>query len=246
MKSLGYRKRREIDMCCEKCCSHEASCIASVPVFNGMSNDDLQVLQKVTKSRRFQKGEYIFQEGERSEGLFVVNEGLIKLTKLSAEGKEQIVRLLFPGEFFGLFSLLRNENHYVNAEAVGQTVICSIDKKDFLVTMEANSDLSFQFLIALSDRLYEADESVGFLSLLEVEQRLARALILFHDKMNAQNGTFTLPISKKDLASFIGTTPESVSRKLLIFISQKLIRMDGRRQIKILELDQLKQLAEIN
>jgi CRP-like cAMP-binding protein len=233
-------------MCCDHCCSHESSCITSVPVFKGMKEYDLQVLQKVTRSRDFQKGEFIFREGENSETLFVVNQGLIKLTKMSVEGKEQIVRLLFPGDFFGLFSLLRAEKHYMNAEAVGQTVICSIDKKDFLKTMEANADLSYRFLLAVNDRLYEADESVGFLGLMEVEQRLARALILFHEKGKAINGTFTLPISKKDLASFIGTTPESVSRKLLTFISQKLIQMDGRRQIQILELDKLKQIAEMN
>jgi len=235
-------------MGCDHCCSHQSSCITSVPVFKGMKEADLQLLQKVTRSRHFLKGEFIFREGERSETLFVVNEGLIKLTKMSTEGKEHIVRLLFPGDFFGLFSLLKSEKHYVNAEAIGgsPTVICYIEKKDFLKTMENNADLSFRFLLTVNDRLYEADESVGFLSLMEVEQRLARALILFHDKLNARNGTFTLPITKKDLASYIGTTPESVSRKLLAFMSQKLIAMDGRRKIQILELDQLKQMAEMN
>lgn len=230
-------------MCYQHCCSHESSCITSVPVFKGMNESEIHLLQKVTRSREFQKGKFIFREGEHSETLFIVNEGLIKLTKTSAEGKEQIIRLLFPGDFFGLFALLKDEKHYVNAEALGKTVICSIDKKDFLKTMESNSEMSYRFLLALSDRLYEADESVGFLGLMEVEQRLARALLLFHDKMNAQNGTFSLPISKKDLASFIGSTPESVSRKLLSFMSQKLIDMDGRRQIQILEFNQLKQLA---
>jgi len=235
-------------MGCDHCCSHQSSCITSVPVFKGMKEADLQLLQKVTRSRHFLKGEFIFREGERSETLFVVNEGLIKLTKMSTEGKEHIVRLLFPGDFFGLFSLLKSEKHYVNAEAIGgsPTVICYIEKKDFLKTMENNADLSFRFLLTVNDRLYEADESVGFLSLMEVEQRLARALILFHDKLNARNGTFTLPITKKDLASYIGTTPESVSRKLLAFMSQKLIAMDGRRNIQILELGQLKQMAEMN
>ncbi|MDP4083373.1 MAG: Crp/Fnr family transcriptional regulator [Bacillota bacterium] len=231
--------------CCEHC-SHESSCITSVPVFKGMNDSDLSALQKVTRSREFQKGELIFRDGERSETLFVVKEGLIKLTKTSAEGKEQIVRLLFPGDFFGLFALLRNEKHYVNAEALGKTVICSIDKKDFLKTMESNSDMSFRFLLALNDRLYEADESVSFLGLMEVEQRLARALLLFYDKTKAKNGSFALPISKKDLASFIGTTPESISRKLLSFMSQNLIEMDGRRQIKILELEKLKLLAGLD
>ena len=234
-------------MCCDQCCTHESSCIASVPVFKGMNEADLQHLQKVTRSKRLDKGEFIFQEGERSEMLFVVKEGLIKLTKISPEGKEQIVRLLFPGDFFGLFSLLKNEKHYMNAEAVGSTaVICYIEKKDFLNTMENNAGLSYRFLLAVNDRLYEADESVGFLSLMEVEQRLARALILFHDKVNAVNGTFNLPITKKDLASYIGTTPESVSRKLLSFMSKKLISMNGRRQIQILELDKLRTLSGIS
>ncbi|WML42936.1 Crp/Fnr family transcriptional regulator [Neobacillus sp. PS3-40] len=232
-------------MQCEHCCSSESSCITSVPVFKGMNEIDLQLLQKVTRSHDFQKGEFIFRDGERSETLFVVKEGLIKLTKMSAEGKEQIVRVLFPGDFFGLFALLRNEKHYANAEALGKTVICSIDKKDFLKMMESHSEMSFRFLLAVNDRLYEADESVGFLGLMEVEQRLARALLLFHDKMKAQKGEFTLPISKKDLASFIGTTPETISRKLLSFMSQKLINTDGRRNIKILEFDRLKLLADV-
>ncbi|MDF2856878.1 MAG: transcriptional regulator [Neobacillus sp.] len=228
--------------CCEHC-TYESSCITTVPVFKGLHEDDIQQIRKVTHSRSYPKGTFIFREGEQSETLFVVNEGLIKLTKTSAEGKEQIVRLLFPGDFFGLISLLRNEKQNVNAETIGKTVICSIDKKDFLKTMESNAEMSFRFLLAMNDRLYEADESVSFLGLMEVEQRLARALILFHGKMKAQNGKFTLPITKRDLASYIGTTPESVSRKLLSFISQQLIRIDGQRQIQILEMDQLKEIS---
>ncbi|WP_066393442.1 Crp/Fnr family transcriptional regulator [Neobacillus mesonae] len=233
-------------MDCTHNCSHESSCLVSVPVFKGLNENDREALQRVTRSRTFLKGEFIFHEGEQSETLFVVNEGLIKLTKMSAEGKEQIVRLLFPGDFFGLFSLLKNEKHYVNAEAVGNTVICYLEKKDFLKIMESNADLSYRFLLAMNDRLYEADESVSLLSLMDVEQRLSRTLVLFHDKMNAGDSTFTLPITKKDLASYIGTTPESISRKLLAFMSQGLIEMDGRRTIHFLKLAELKQLAGLD
>jgi CRP-like cAMP-binding protein len=231
-------------VCCEHC-SHESSCLTNVPVFKGLNEDDSQQLRMVTHSRLAQKGEYIFREGERSNTLFVVKEGLIKLTKTSADGKEQIVRLLFPGDFFGLFSLLRDEKHYISAETIQQTEICSIEKQDFLKVMEGNSDMAFRFLVAMNDRLYEADESMGNLSLMEVEQRLAKALLLFHEKMKIKNEPFTLPITKKDLASFIGTTPESVSRKLLTFMSQNIIHMEGQRQIQILEMDQLKEIAEI-
>ncbi|MGG5252291.1 Crp/Fnr family transcriptional regulator [Neobacillus sp. SM06] len=109
--------------------------------------------------------------------------------------------------------------------------------------MTKNAEMSFRFVVALNDRLYEADESVGYLSLMDVEKRLARALLLFHKKMNAGSNAFSLPISKKDLASFIGTSPETVSRKLLSFASQKIIELHGQRLIKILELVRLKQVA---
>jgi CRP-like cAMP-binding protein len=231
-------------VCCEHC-SHESSCLTTVPVFKGLNKEDIKQLRKVTHSRMAQKGEYIFREGERSSTLFVIKDGLVKLTKTSPDGKEQIVRLLFPGDFFGLFSLLRDEKHYLNAETIQQTEICSIEKKDFLKVMEGNSDMAFRFLVAMNDRLYEADESVGNLSLMEVEQRLAKALLLFHEKLKIKNEPFMLPITKKDLASFIGTTPESVSRKLLTFMSQHIIHMEGQRVIQILELDQLKGIAEL-
>lgn len=230
-------------MCCKHECSEKGSCLHKVPVFEGMNQLESELLQKVTHSREFKKGELIFRDGETSETLFVVNSGLIGLTKISAEGKEQIVRILFPGDFFGLFALLRNEKHYVNAVALGKTTICFIHKQDFLMTMERNSDMSFRFLLALNDRLQEADESVSFMGLMEVEQRLSRALLLFHDKMNAEDGKFTLPISKKDLASFVGTTPETISRKLVSFVSQNIIKMDGQRFIQIVDYQELTKLA---
>lgn len=84
--------------CCEHC-TYESSCITTVPVFKGLHEGDIQQIRNVTHSRSYPKRTFIFREGEQSETLFVVNEGLIKLTKTSAEGKEQIVRLLFPGDF---------------------------------------------------------------------------------------------------------------------------------------------------
>lgn len=230
-------------MACNHYCSQQSPCITTVPVFKGLDDSELLMLQNVTRSRSFQKGEFIFREGEQSETLLIVNEGLIKLTKNSPDGKEQIIRLLFPGDFFGLFALLRDEKHYMNAEALGKTVICYIDKKDFLQTMAKNADMALRLVVALNDRLYEADESVGFLSLMNVEERLARSLILFYEKMQAYHGAFSLPITKKDLASFIGTTPETVSRKLLSFVSKNMISLIGQRQIEILDMEKLKQIA---
>lgn len=225
------------------CCSHEASCITMVPVFRGLGEVELQRLQKQLVSHHYQKGEFIFQEGEQSRALLIVNEGLVKLSKISLDGKEQIVRLLFPGDFFGLFALLHAEKHYLHAVALEQTAICSIDKEDFLHTMEESAAMSFRFVSALNERLHEADESLSYFGLMEVEARIAAALLLFHTKMSAGDDFFTLPISKRELASFIGTTPETVSRKLVSFSDKKVLEMRGQRQIRIIDYAKLTHIS---
>jgi CRP-like cAMP-binding protein len=78
---------------------------------------------------------------------------------------------------------------------------------------------------------------------MEVEQRLARAILLFYGKIHPQSGQFNLPVTKKDMASLIGTTPETLSRRLVSFVTQNIISMNGRREIQILEHEKLKKLA---
>jgi CRP/FNR family transcriptional regulator len=207
-----------------------------------MEHEELETIQSVTKSSCYKKGDYIFREGERSETLFIVHEGLIKLSKLNDEGKEQIIRLLFPGDFFGQFALLQNSNHYANAEALEQTTICSIEKAGFLDTLGKNPTMALHFINALNNRLFLADEWMSLLSLMEVEKRLARVILLFIEKVEVKNNEFLLPISKKDLASLIGTTPETLSRKLLSFAEQKIIAVKQRR-VQVVDIQKLKQLA---
>lgn len=230
-------------MCCKQNCNHDSSCFSLVPVFQGMNKEELRTIQAVIKSSVYKKGDYIFREGERSESLFVVRKGLIKLTKLNDEGREQIIRLLFPGDFLGQFALLQNSNHYANAEALEQTTICSIEKHAFLTTLENNPTMALHFINALNNSLFFADEWMSLLSLMEVEKRLARVILLFIEKGKILDNQFTLPISKKDLASLIGTTPETLSRKLLLFVEQGLIAVKQRREIQVINLSKLQQLA---
>lgn len=231
-------------MCCtQKNCVHQSSCLRLVPVFQGMDHEELATIKSVTNSNYYKKGDYIFREGERSDTLFVVHEGLIKISKVNDEGKEQIIRLLFPGDFFGQFALLQNSDHYANAEALAQTTICSIEKSAFLDTLGKNPTMALHFINALNNRLFLADEWMSLLSLMEVEKRVARVILLLFGKVEVRNNEFILPITKKDLASLIGTTPETLSRKLLSFVEQKIIAVKQRRVIQVLNLDTLKELA---
>ncbi|MFT4414477.1 Crp/Fnr family transcriptional regulator [Fredinandcohnia humi] len=223
---------------------HDPSYISLVPIFQGLNDEEIELLQTVTHIKKVKKDEVIFSEGEPSETLYIIIQGLIKITKVAEDGKEQIVRLLFPDDFFGQSALLQTENHYANAVAINETVIYTIQKQDFLNTLERNHKLALRFMRALHERIYQADEWMSLLSLMEVEQRLASVLLLFNDRMQSQNGRFTLPISKKLLAALIGTTPETISRKLVKFVSEKLILLNGQRDIHILDMDGLKRKAK--
>ncbi|HLO13108.1 MAG TPA: Crp/Fnr family transcriptional regulator [Pseudoneobacillus sp.] len=228
-------------MCCEK--HHQGgSCVRTVPVFKGLTNEEVQELTEVVKSQTYTKGEFIFREGELSDALVVVHKGTIKVSKVSDEGKEQILHILFPGDFFGQYALLDNKMHYADAEVLEETTVCLLHKNDFKVILERNPAMAMNFMLALSELLQMADEWIGTISLLEVERRLAKALLVFYEKENGEE-FFQLPVPKKDFASLIGATPETLSRKLVQLQSNDVLELDGRRGIRILNLEKLKELA---
>lgn len=224
-------------------CPHsEQTCLHKVPIFESLTESELDAMACLVQSKRYEKGDFIFREGEKSQSLFVVNEGHVKLSKLTDSGKEQITRFLFPGDFFGQFALLQDKTHYANAEVLDSAVICFIRKKDFQAMLETNAKMAYRFLLAVSERLQQADEWMGTISLLEVGRRLAKVLLLF-DERSQRPAPFQLPVPKKELAAWIGTTPETLSRKLSQFQEQGLIAHDGKK-LHILEPLRLKRYAE--
>jgi CRP-like cAMP-binding protein len=225
--------------CEHNSCNH--FCVHHVPIFNDLTSDDIQLVTSAIQSKRYGKGEYIFREGESSNKLYIVNEGVIKIAKLSDQGKQQIIRFLFPGDFFGLFALLQQKQHYADAEVLDDAIICVIEKQHLTSIMERNPRMAYQFLVAVSERLGQADEWLGTISLMETEQRLAKLLMLFYDKNN-NKPDIQLPVQKKELASLLGTTPETLSRKLTLFEDQGLIKV-ARSYIHILQPRLLQSLA---
>lgn len=230
-------------MSCNHSTCHEDSCIQHVPIFEGLSEQEKCQLHHVIQSRPYQKREVIFQEGDISDTLYIIHTGIVKISKYTETGKEQIIRFLFPGDFFGQFSLLLDKTHYANAEVLEHAQICSIYKKDFLHVIEHNPNMAYRFLIAVSERLQQTDDWVGTISLMEVERRLAKTLLLFNRNQHENSDTLKLPIAKKELAALIGTTPETLSRKLTSLEAQGILSLVQTKQIKILNFRALEELA---
>ncbi|MGC5325986.1 Crp/Fnr family transcriptional regulator [Brevibacillus sp. SYSU BS000544] len=230
-------------MCKEKSeCSHHHSCIRRVPIFQNLTDQEIELLQSVTHSRGYERGDFVFREAEQSESLFVLNQGLIKLSKVADNGKEHIIRFLFPGDFFGQFALLQDKKHYANAEIIEPAVVCRIHRDDFKPLMEQNPAMTYRFLLAMSELLQQADEWAGALHLYEVERRLAKLLFYLQSKDSTVDNQFRLPAAKKELALIIGTTPETLSRKLAQFESQGILSVN-KRIVRILDQETLSQLA---
>lgn len=218
------------------------SCLAHVPVFTGLRSSEVELLHSVMQTAQYRKGELIFREGDRSESLYVVNRGIIKLTKLEDNGKEHIIRLLFPGDFFGQFALLQEKPHYASAYAADTTGVCRIHRGDFLDILRRDPDTSARFMTALSTQLEEADAWAAVLTLLEADRRLAKMLLYFRQKAAPTSSAFTLPVSKKELAGLIGATPETLSRKLRQ-LSEGGVLSVARRELRLLDEPALHRLA---
>lgn len=227
-------------MICSSCAS--GSCVRRVPVFKGLSDIEINQIENLVESMPYNKGQFVFREGEKSDALFVLNDGLIKLTQSSNVGKEHILRFLFPGDYFGQFALLQNKNNYVNAEVIEPSTVCLLHRKDFIPLLEKNTTLAYNFLLSMSEQLHHAEDWAAALHMLEVDKRLAKILLYFYSKDKGLNSNVHFPASKKEIAAMIGTTAETLSRKFNQFEELKLISVN-KRVIHILELKSLQVLA---
>ncbi len=226
-----------------KCCEiYQNECVWQVPLFKSLKGTEFTLIQDVVKSRKYERGDYVFHEGDPADGLYVINEGTVKISKLANTGKEHVIRFLFPGDFSGQFALFHESHHYANAEVLQNATICHIHRADLHTILQRNPHITYQFIVALSNQLRDADEWVSTISLLDVEKRLAKTLLLFSVNYAFQ-GILELPVAKKEFASLLGITPETLSRKLAQFESKQIISLLGKRRILIHDKSALETLS---
>ncbi|MGD9566977.1 MAG: Crp/Fnr family transcriptional regulator [Sedimentibacter sp.] len=227
-------------------CSHEHYCIDTVPIFRDLTQDEKESILNSSNHKNYKKSEIIFMPGDSFDNLFVVNKGLVKISKISAVGKEQIIRILQPGDFMGELSLFSKTVHNNTAETLENTEICIIQGQKIRELLLTKPEISLKFLQKYTERIEESEELIEQIVLKDVEQRIANYLLLEIEKHQIINkkGEYeiTLPVSKGDLASLIGTTQETLSRKLSLFQDNGFIKLKGHRIILVTDIDSLKEL----
>jgi CRP-like cAMP-binding protein len=231
--------------CCS--CNHKY-CAKKVSLFSSLSDKDLNNVVSLVTKQSFQKGDIVFSEGEIFDKLYIINSGSIKIYKYTKDGKEQILYILKEGEFLGDLSLLKRATFKFYATALEFTDICIIHKDDFDTLIKTNPDISIKVLEYAHDRISSLENLVQTLTTKDVEVRLASLLLnlstTFGTKTN-KGIEITLPLTREDMANFIGVTRETISRKLSYLQSQNIIEIFENKIIIIIDVTRLKELNQI-
>jgi len=183
----------------------------------------------ITRARTYDKGQAIYNAGERKEKLFVVHVGKVKIYRLSQAGKEQVIRLVRPGQFFGELALFSPQASAEYALALEQSTMCVIEGPRLKTLMTTHPSIGLKVMEELSSRLDKAESLIRDIALQSVEQRLARFLL---DEAQG-NGEVWLKTTKGNLASQLGMSQESLSRKLASFQARGLIALKASRIITL-------------
>ncbi|MBT3311445.1 MAG: Crp/Fnr family transcriptional regulator [Desulfobacterales bacterium] len=216
--------------------------ISAAPIFEGLPEEQLHELRKIAVEKEYGRGRSIFIEGDKGNGFYIVAEGSVKIFKVSMEGKEQILHIFGPGEPFGEVPVFTGKMFPANAEAISKSSLLFFPRDDFINLISRNPSLALNMLGVLSMRLRQFTVQVENLSLKEVPGRLAGYLRLL-SKEQDNNVQVVLNISKNQLASLLGTIPETMSRIFTKMSERGLIEVEGR-MIKLIDNEGLDDLAE--
>ncbi len=189
------------------------------------------------------RDEILFSDGEPAHSFFVVGAGRVKVFKLSADGKEQILLIANPGDSFAEAAMFSGGNFPASAQALVDSQLVAISRERFVALVGKSPDLAISIIARLSDLLRKMTRLVEELSLSDVTSRLAHHLCGFVDpKTGTTKRKIMLPETKTTLAAQLGTIPETLSRSLAKLTREGVIKVDGR-SIEILDPDRLQQIA---
>jgi CRP/FNR family transcriptional regulator len=214
-----------------KHCSHleDDYCIKKVPIFSNLTSEEMDEISKTIIHKSYKKGEIIYFAGDKIENLYIINNGKVKITKISETGKEQIIRILSMGDFIEELSIFTKSISTKNVEAIEDTIMCIVSGTNMKRIIDNKPSIALKIMQELGKRLEKTEKLMETIGLFSVEKRVIQMLL----EMADENDIVNLSISKKDLATYIGMSQETLSRKLSYFQSQGWIEQKGQRKIII-------------
>ena len=218
-------------------CDHD-SCVEKVSIFARLTSDELAPIHALVKRRRVAKGVAIFRVGDPSDTLFIVNTGTVKVTRNDADGREHILHLFGEGDTLGETALLKAAAHVNDAVALTDAELCTIAKGDFDAYLMAHPSLALRLLEVIGERMQRLEDLVESLGNPDAERRLRRLLRDWARQLGQRDQgviVLRLPLSREDMAQYLGVTRETVSRKLGRLQDAGVIRLISTREIAVLD-----------
>jgi CRP-like cAMP-binding protein len=189
----------------------------------------------------FRKGERIFSEGDKVKGIYFITSGKVKVHKQWGAGKELILRFASTGDLVGHRGLADQSSYPISATALDPVNACFIGLDFLRTSLKVNQELGYQLLLFVAAELQESEIKMRNLAHMQVKGRIAQALLALRDKFGVSpEGFIHLALSRQDLASFAGTTYETVFRIINELAQEWIIQPDGKN-ITILDEKRLKE-----
>ena len=223
---------------CEQCIVRELSSLKA------LNKGELLRLAECKTTSFIKKGSPIFEEGDSVNGIYCITVGVCKLSKLSANGKDQIVKLVKAGELLGQRSMISDEPANLSAVALEDMEVCFIPKNEVLNFFDTNNQFSMNLMKTICGDLKETSDQLVSISQKTVKERLAETLIYLQETFGKnEDNSLRIQLSREEMAGMIGTATESCIRLLSDFNKLGLIELNGKKII-IKDLGKLKRIAD--
>ena len=222
----------------------EDLCVARVPLFQGLTRAEQEQVAELARPTRVRRDEQVYSAGSDVSQLMVVHRGSVKISRISADGHEQIVRIVGPGDFVGESAFLTGErpDHFATAMEAGS--MCVFRHEDIQQLVARYPSIGFRMLQTVGGRLAESEARLASLISGDVSSRLADYLMTLPARREPDGLVVRLPLAKKDIASLLDTTPESLSRQLRRLTDSGVISSGQGRRVVITDVDALMALGE--
>ncbi len=203
---------------------------ASNSVFKSLTIEENSFLESEKSCNEYKRGDIIYREGSRINGVFCLFSGILKIYKTGSDGKEQIVAFAKEGDITGYRSVLSSEPACTTAEVIQDAHICFIPAAVIIHLVKSNGDFALSLMQLTCKELNQANSYIKDIAQKTVRERLAEALLMLEENFGLNNeGYLNIILTREELANIVGTATESVIRLLSEFKAEKTISMQGKR-----------------
>jgi CRP-like cAMP-binding protein len=224
---------------CDKCALETNS------IFKHLTREEAEKINFEKDFRHYKKGDVLYHEGNRINGFYCINSGIIKVFKTGFDGKEQIIRFAKPGDIIAYRSVLSNEPACTTAKVIEDCQVCFIPSEVLISFIKTNPNFALELMKLTCHELGEANSYITDIAQKTVRERVAEVLIQLVEDFGLDDQKYLrISLTREELANIVGTATESVIRLLSEFKADKLIELNGRK-IRILNIQGLEKISNV-